>query len=477
MPIIEFGAQTVVRSPYPANLAEFVAGRCTVPNPVYQDILRYSPTGGRFTKVPSHLYYYSKNPDGLYLPRGLNVLEYLDEESLQIKYVGGGVKTVMPDLDVSPNDVQQEFLDALKKPSYRDFSGTYLFVSPPGSGKTISSLMAAKYWGRKTLILVNQNEIMDTWLRDIEKAFGGRTKPGIIQGPRFDIGEHFTVAMGQTLIKRTKRYPALWREIGTLIVDECDLVPASYFKGVISECPARYRLGITGTEKRKDGLHSVMYLLFGKPVHSVANQVTDTMVPVTRIKEVVTPFITSRTLQEQLDGIPEDPIRVGSAVARHDARNSLIIDNVLETLAANRTCLVSVVRREHAYRLQAEFMARNKFPQANPQILLGGDSNEEERALILSGGTKLVFSTAQYIQRGANLPPLDCLHIAGPMANQMNLRQLIGRIRRASPGKKDAWIYDYVDMKCPLLFSQFRRERVPEYRSLGVKKYKTTFYA
>lgn len=465
-------------SPSPEVLRQ-IQTACTVRNPQYDQILRFSPTGGRYTQVPENFYIFQNLVDGIRFPRGLDVSKHVNQY-LPIKASALQKMVKPPKLLVKPTESQKSFLEALDDPGYRKETGTYLFVAPPGTGKTIGAVMAALRFGLKTLILVDRELILTTWLRDLEKALGIRNV-GVIQANKWSIGPQFTIAMTQTLRRRESRWKDLWEQIGTLVVDECDLVPAPIFFDVVSKCPAKYRIGITATEKRKDKLHNVMYLLFGKPIMRATEQVTETTVPVSEIFETRTQFRPPRTLHEVLSGGPEESHQLLSAISQDLPRNQLICDRVSARLREGRTVLVSVVRRDHAKILHDLYLKMNPAAQKlNPVILLGQSDNEPGEQKILDGSCRLVFATTQLLKRGVNFPRIDSLVVAGPLASDTNLIQLVGRIRRIcpeNPKKIDAVIDDFIDNDSTMLFRWFRVHRVPVYRSLGVKKYQTVFYA
>lgn len=67
---------------------------------------------------------------------------------------------------------------------------------------------------------------------------------------------------------------------------------------------------------------------------------------------------------------------------------------------------------------------------------------------------------------GFDLPRLDTLFLAMPIAWRGSLAQYAGRIHRESEGKVRVIIHDYVDVHLPMLKRMFgKRER--SYKSMG----------
>src|SRR5690606_22494372 len=90
---------------------------------------------------------------------------------------------------------------------------------------------------------------------------------GMIGGGRETLGYFLTIGLVQTL---SRRELGRWaNEFGVVVVDECHRVPASTWTHVVNAFPARWRFGLTGTPKRRDGLHAVMHLYMGPTIYTV----------------------------------------------------------------------------------------------------------------------------------------------------------------------------------------------------------------
>jgi superfamily II DNA or RNA helicase len=75
------------------------------------------------------------------------------------------------------------------------------------------------------------------------------------------------------------------------------------------------------------------------------------------------------------------------------------------------------------------------------------------------------------IGEGFDLPELSTLFLAMPLSFKGRLIQYAGRLHRASSGKREAIIYDYVDRNLALGITMFRK-RLITYRKMG---YRITF--
>jgi superfamily II DNA or RNA helicase len=82
----------------------------------------------------------------------------------------------------------------------------------------------------------------------------------------------------------------------------------------------------------------------------------------------------------------------------------------------------------------------------NPVCITGGSANLEEREIltgqILSGESKILYGTRSIFSEGVSINRLSCLILASPIANTINLTQVIGRIQRTYPEKKTPIVID-----------------------------------
>jgi len=76
-----------------------------------------------------------------------------------------------------------------------------------------------------------------------------------------------------------------------------------------------------------------------------------------------------------------------------------------------------------------------------------------------------LMSTGSLIGEGFDLPELSTLFLAMPISFKGRLIQYAGRLHRASAGKREVIIYDYIDKSLALEMSMFRK-RMATYRKM-----------
>ena len=89
-----------------------------------------------------------------------------------------------------------------------------------------------------------------------------------------------------------------------------------------------------------------------------------------------------------------------------------------------------------------------------------------ELAAVPDDAPMVVVATGQYIGEGFDLPRLDTLLLAMPVSWRGLVAQYAGRLHREHAGKRDATIYDYVDVHVGVLERMYER-RLKAYSQIG----------
>ncbi len=247
---------------------------------------------------------------------------------------------------------------------------------------------------------------------------------------------------------------------GFILVDECHVLPAVSFEQYVKQAPVRYVLGLTATPIRRDGLQDLIFMQCGPLRYRMAETKEGLQ---TALKIRPTNFRFEQANEEfSIQGIFQ-------ALAQDEARNRMIVEDVVQALAEGRKCLVLSQRKEHCHRLAELLKETGKSPK-----LLTGDIGKKERAAIIQGVMEappdaeiLLVATGQYLGEGFDCPKLDTLFLSFPISFKGKLIQYLGRIQRAHEGKMNAVVYDYLDDFVPVLKKMaWRRQKT--YRSLGM---------
>lgn len=387
--------------------------------------------------------------DCLWLPRGLlpRVRELVPDLRVY------DARVVVPEVGHGwRGQLRPEQADAVWR-LYRQGGG--VLVAPPAAGKTESGLALVACWRQPALWLAHTRDLVDQAVdraqRVLQLPRGGL---GVIGAGRGDTwGTHLTVATIQSLAR--KRYAAESR-IGAVVHDECHHSASPSWARVLNRMPARYRLGLTATPERTDGLHPLMYDLLGRPV----------VIPFAQMVALGRALMPSiEQLDTQFRCSPgADWNRIQEERATDPQRNFVICALAYGLWRAGHRVIVLVERIEHTRLLAAALGALYHCPASavsGPVASLTrkqafGALAEERRVLV---ATKL-------LDEGVDLPLADRLILGAAQRSEPLLWQRVGRVIRAPAGKADAVVWDLIDPLVPSLLDQ-AEQREGVYRALG----------
>jgi superfamily II DNA or RNA helicase len=327
--------------------------------------------------------------------------------------------------------------------------------APTGSGKTIIALYMIAKRKQPALVVVHTNELAVQWIDRISTFLGiPSAKIGFIGGGERRIGEKITVALVQSLYKCAEEVS---RQIGYIIIDEGHRCPSRTFTEAVSEFDSRYMLGLTATPFRRDHLSKLIFWYLGDLHHQVER---DNLVKNGHILEADV-IMRETNFKPSFDPVSQYSKMLSELTTDRD-RNILIASDITnETQKNPGICLVLSDRKAHCKNLKAILHYRFKTDAE----VLTGDFPVEKRQEILkklkSGEIKILIATGQLIGEGFDCKDLSTLFLATPIKFRGRLLQYIGRILRPAPGKKRAWIFDYVDVNVDVLKSAARaRQRI-----------------
>jgi superfamily II DNA or RNA helicase len=425
----------------PLDLRSALMERLKFENPKWVENNRMN----RWNKgVPRTLKFYDKLKDnGLRIPRGyMRQLVLLCRES-GATYQINDRRRLLPEIDCrfsgALKPFQQQAVDVML---LKDF-GT--LNAPTGSGKTIMALYMIARRKQPALIVVHTRELMDQWAARI-KAFLNipGSDIGMIGGGCKRVGEAVTIALVQSLYKCAEEAAG---RIGFLVVDECHRCPSRTFTDAVVEFDSRYMLGLSATPWRRDNLSDLIFWHLGDIHHQVDKGLlieTGDILP-------------ARVIFRETGFSPfHDPVseyaKMLSELTANDQRNRLIAADIAKEVKENDgVCLVLSDRKKHCEILFSLLQYKYKI-QAG---VFTGDLSTGERREMLDrldkGRIRVLIATGQLIGEGFDNKHLSPLFLTTPMRFSGRVLQYVGRVLRPAPGKKQAVIYDYVDVNVDVL--------------------------
>jgi len=322
-----------------------------------------------------------------------------------------------------------------------------------GWGKTVFACALFADLGVPAIVFVQRDNLMSQWIKAFEK-FLPQAEYGVIQGPRCEFsGKHIAVAMMQSFYDHDYP-PTLFAWPGLLFFDEVHRVGAPTFSTIPGRFPARWRVGLSATPKRKDGADDAFLYHIGPMIHA-----GDLAKLKPYIKRIYTRF---RVLGSGID--PEDvsDSLLFRWMMHNSARNLLIVNTLLDAVKAGRRILILSKRLKHLDILENLFV--HVWKQDNdiadiPSLgrcvggVKGAKLDEAKEA-------QVIFATYQFAAEGFDVPPLDTLFLVMPTSDA---EQAVGRILREYEGKKVPIVVDFRDDAVPLFYRwALNRERLYE---------------
>ncbi len=306
-----------------------------------------------------------------------------------------------------------------------------VFVAPPGLGKTVLATHLLAERGRNTLILVHRSPLLDQWVTQLSMFLGiDETKVGRIGGGKRGDNGTLDVAMLQNLV-RQGRVDDRVASYGHVIVDECHHVPAASFERVLSDVKARYVLGLTATPHRRDGHDPIIEMQLGPVRFSVDPRSQAAQRPFEHrliVRETRFRLGTSADVGIQ---------RIYRSLATDEARNHMILDDVIRAVHEGRSPILLTERRDHL-----EYFAQRLRNFVRHLVVLWGGMTTRERSKTAAGlaripdeEERLVLATGRYIGEGFDDARLDTLFLAMPISWRGTLAQYTGRLQRLHPRK------------------------------------------
>lgn len=330
-----------------------------------------------------------------------------------------------------------------------------ILQAKPGVGKTIIGSVLAVLFGRSTCVLVHKEFLYEQWVRAF-KLVCPELKVGLLQRDHIDTGEDCDIvcAITQSVTNSKRKYTdSFYSSFGLIVVDELHRYSSEMWGKAITKFPAKYRLGLTATPFRTDGLWPIIEHHFGK-VSYVSK--SEELKPKVYVVETGTEFSRSSYDFKYLTTI-QKKAKLLSLLSKDDKRNSLIARHIEKAFKAGRKSLVISDRRKQLDILSK--MVKSSIEDTNIGFYVGG---KKQSLLNLESKKEVIFATYKMAVEGLDIPELDVLILATPRAQTT---QVVGRIVRQLQGKKQPVVVDFIDGSFEL--KNLALSRLRQYKEAG----------
>jgi superfamily II DNA or RNA helicase len=368
------------------------------------------------------------------------------------KRSGGDVIQVRFEGDLRPEQVPA--VDAVLSACHDDTKTGGILNVFCGGGKTTMALNILAQLGRKTMIVVHKDFLLNQWRERIEQ-FLPHARVGLIKAKVVDIDDKdIVIASLQSLAM--KSYPVeLFSSFGTLIVDEVHHTSAEVFSQALKKTVFKYTIGLSATVQRKDGLSKVFTWFLGDIVYKSTKRVDTVQVSVKEYYHSAQSYC-----KEHMIGTDKlNTARMINNICAFGPRTQLILDMLYKILEKepHRKVLILSDRRSHLQEMYEKLNADAK----SVGLYMGG---MKQGALEECEAKQIILATFAIASEGYDQRGLDTLVLASPKSD---IVQSVGRILRDKPHerKHTPLVLDIID--CFSIFEKQGNKRVKYYRSQG----------
>lgn len=420
-----------------------IAKLLTLANPEYENKKKHAYSKSALVGVAESICFIEEYGDKVYLPRNFPVagLRVTADERVDGRPTNGY------SFEGLLRAYQKPYIDDLIRSSVGDF----VMQVPCGHGKSVMMLYMLAKWGRKALILVPRNTLAKQWMEYAElftpkarvKKFTTKDNVDTYKTDNTDI-----VIMTMELFKLRTFPEKFYDQFGIVVMDEAHRVGAPTYHPIIDKLPAKRRVALSATFRRKDGMQDILRYHFGESV------VMDNKFPKAQLLPLKTGIKASgsarMTKKNKKTGEEEEyfsPIYVAGRMSftaldtymvQKNFRNLALFSVMLKLIRDKGRTVLCLSKRRTILELFHKMMIEKGI---RSYLIVGGsgDIPEEEKQ-----NAKFFAGIAQLAEEGIDIENADTLMLMHPISD---IEQAAGRIRRIKEGKKEPliiWPYDEV---------------------------------
>ena len=325
--------------------------------------------------------------------------------------------------------------------------GKGLIRAPMRSGKTIIAAAAIHRIQRRALFITARSEIYHQTIRAYQETFG-EENVGWIRGDEH-IHRPVTIAMVQTLLKRLGD-DKLWARLakyGVVIFDEAHHLKAEKWREVVMRFDCVYKIGLSGTiyisHRRENEMAAIWLTAATGPIrYSISIKKLKRL---GYLNEIDCKFYKVKKPDLQKLKWADGVRHLG--IICNDHRNDLIGSLAMQSVAADRKCII--IAREHEHIMQiCERLERGSY-----RVLFGNIPDEQRQMFIREfsdGEVNLLIGNV--LGEGVDIPECDdVINAEGNRAREMTMQKL--RNMTAVEGKKVGVFVDFIDDTNKSLFN------------------------
>ncbi len=389
----------------------------------------------------------------------IGLLPYVDEFCRERGYDIKGINDIIGNKERQPNE---EFIGELGLPfEPRDYQleafrsavqyGRQLLLSPTASGKSLIIYLLARYYNKKTVIIVPTTSLVEQMAKDFEDYGYDKKICKIYSGqPIFD--SDITITTWQSFSKAPKN---VLESFDVVFGDEAHLFKANVLKGILEKMKkTAIRFGTTGTLDGSECHRLQLEGMFGpvKKVISSKQLMDEGTIADIDIHCIILKHKKCNTMsyQEEMDYLVSSEHR------------NMFITNLVASLKGNTLVLFQYVEK-HGEVLYPLLDGRVK----DLHYVYGGTDTEDRekvRGLVEKSDDNVILASYGTFSTGVNIKRIDNIVFASPSKSKIRNLQSIGRGLRKTEGKDSMRLFDIADdLQCDNYTLRHLKDRINIY--------------
>jgi superfamily II DNA or RNA helicase len=376
--------------------------------------------------------------------------------------------------DVVLRDYQNQALDAWRANGNRG-----VIVLPTGSGKTVVGIKAISLLNTPTIVIAPTLDLVDQWRKRLKKEF--KVEVGVLGGGEWDIKALTVSTYDSAYIHADK----LGNRFGLIIFDEVHHLPAAGYRNIAEMFASPYRMGLTATFEREDGLHEELNrLVGGKVFEKHVKELTGSHLSQFRLEKIAVALTEEEQAEYEtnqkifsdylarINLVIRSPADFQKLVMRSGrdpgARKALLARNKARDVAFNSVSKMgklAEILENHRDGKIFIFTEHNKLVhQISKQFLIpaityrtAGKERSETLDRFRSGVYRAVV-TSRVLDEGIDVPDADVGVILSGTGSERAFIQRLGRILRKKEGKH-AVLYEIISAQTSEVNTSRRRKR------------------
>ena len=433
---IKVSNNIIITEPTP-QIKQYCNDNLILPNPDFHKLERLGKwTGG----TPKEIVLYEVQGDDYILPFGC-LQAVWDMHKVQADYSVKfmPIRAVNYESGINLYDYQEKAVQAVLN------AKNGVLVSCCGSGKSEMGLEIISRVGGRALWLTHTADLLNQSLSRAKSRLGcDGSCYGTITAGQVHIGSHITFATVQTMCKLNLiQYKKAW---DIIVADECAHICGSptrvtQFYKVLSSLSARYKIGLTATPKRNDGLEKSMFALLGGIIHKVDRSAVAEKTCRVLVKTIETGYTPDNSAILLGDGTINYMALIDDLINNEDR-----FKKVLETIESlDGSAIVLANRVAYLQRLNECYSGRSMCLSGAGYTKKAKAERKAALEKLRSGELDIVFASYQLASEGLDVPNLRYVVFTTPEKNETCVIQSAGRVGRKAEGKEYGTVIDFVD--------------------------------